>query len=469
MAGSGLVLLLAACTVQSEEETWLRFEAEAGIAYGTEKSSSGEGYSGEGYVTGFEQAEDALTLILKAPTKSLYEIQVGYRGRHGDKVTVMRLNDEPAGDLQLPASSGFEEVYAGKLLLDEGENELTFVSSWGWYDLDYVDIRPASAREPHRVENVLVTPEPSVEALALHQFLIEQYGNRILSGQQTLQDALQLGWTYGKLPAIAGFDLIDYTPSRTERGSTSREVEDMLTWHDKGGIVTLAWHWNAPMDLVDSESQPWWRGFYTEGTTFNLQEALADPDSQGYALLLRDIDVIAFQLKRLQEARIPVLWRPLHEAEGGWFWWGAQGPEPAKALYRILYDRLTVKHGLDNLIWIWNSEDADWFPGDDVVDIVSVDSYPEPGDHHPVSRSYDNLVRLVDDRKLVALTENGAIPDPERMIQYGAHWSWFCTWSAEFIEDGKHNSPEHIAAILDHEYVLTLDELPEFLKLPGSE
>ena len=463
------MLLLAGCAIQPEEEAWLRFEAEEGLVQGTETSTEGQGFSGQGYVTRFEQPEDALTIILEAPSSLLYEVRVGYRGAHGDKMTVMRLNEAPAGDLRLPASSGFEEVYAGKLMLEEGDNALQFVSSWGWYDLDYVDIRLASPRTKHKVENVLVTPEPSVEALALHQFLIDQYGSKILSGQQTLQEALQLGWTYGKLPAIAGFDLIDYTPSRTERGTSSREVEDMLTWHDKGGIVTLAWHWNAPMDLIDSEDQPWWRGFYTDGTTFNLQEALADPESEAYHLLMRDIDVIAFQLKRLQEAGIPVLWRPLHEAEGGWFWWGAQGPEPAKALYRILFERLTVKHELSNLIWIWNSEEPEWYPGNDVVDIVSVDSYPEPGDHHPVSRSYDNLVRLVDDRKLVALTENGAIPDPELMIQYGAHWSWFCTWSDEFIGDGKHNSPEHIAAVLNHEYVLTLDELPEFLTQPGSE
>ena len=179
---------------------------------------------------------------------------------------------------------------------------------------------------------------------------------------------------------------------------------------------------------------------------------------------MRDIDAIAVQLKRLQKAKVPVLWRPLHEAEGGWFWWGAKGPEPAKKLYRLMYDRLTNYHKLNNLIWVWNSENPAWYPGDAYVDIVSIDSYPQAGDYGPLSNRYDNLKGLVNDRKLIALTENGPIPDPDLLQLYRADWSWFVTWSGNFIQDGIQNDRQHLIEVYNHPYVLTLDELPDWKK-----
>jgi mannan endo-1,4-beta-mannosidase len=440
----------------------LRFEAENGTLEGVGVAAESAGYSGEGYVTGFDAEDDRLTLELVAPEQGLYELRIGYRSASGDKTARLSLNGEPFGDLKLPASGTFAVTEGGKVWLEEGENELSIHSFWGWYDIDYASITKAEPRAEHDVQRVLSNPDASTEAKALHDFLVAQYGKAILSGQQTLKDALQLKWDYGRLPAIAGFDLIEYSPTRQQNGSTSKEVEDILQWHELGGITTLAWHWNAPANLVNSEQQPWWKGFYAEGTTFDLPAALAAPESEEYKLVLRDIDVIAEQLKRLEEASIPVLWRPLHEAEGGWFWWGVHGPETAKQLWRLLYDRITNVHGIDNLIWIWNSESPDWYPGDDVVDIVSIDSYPAPGDYGPVSASYEKLVKLVGDKKLVAMTENGPIPDPDRLKRYEADWSWFCTWTGEFIDDGAHNGKDHIRKVLQHEYVMTLDELPDW-------
>nr|WP_306812766.1 glycosyl hydrolase [Paenibacillus soyae] len=457
---------MASCKSADEQRPLLVFEAEAGQLSGTETETAAQGYTGAGYVTGFDAESDSVGVTVEAPAEGLYEVSVAYRSPSGEKTARLSLNGSSMGDLKLAASEAFSEAYAGKMLLNKGANTIAVTSYWGWYDIDSVSIREAGPRLGHQVTASLVDPEASPEAKALHRYLTEQYGKGILAGQQTLKDALQLNWDYGKLPAVAGFDLIEYSLTRAERGSSSREIEDMLQWHELGGIVTLAWHWNAPADLVDSPDQPWWTGFYADGTTFDLQAALDDANSEGYQLLLRDIDAIAVQLKRLQEARIPVLWRPLHEAEGGWFWWGAQGPEPAKALWRLLFDRLTTEHQIHNLIWIWNSESPDWYPGDDTVDIVSVDSYPQPGDYNPVSGSYERLAGLVKDKKLVALTENGPIPDPDLLAAYGAHWSWFCTWTGEFIADGRHNSKEHIRHVLEHEYVITLDELPDFGHAP---
>lgn len=219
---------------------------------------------------------------------------------------------------------------------------------------------------------------------------------------------------------------------------------------------------NAPKDLIDQPGKEWWRGFYTEATTFDIEYAMSHPDSQDYQLLIRDMDAIAVQLKRLQQENIPVLWRPLHEAEGGWFWWGAKGPEPAKELYQLMYDRFTNFHGLDHLIWVWNSENPAWYPGDQYVDIISVDSYPGAGNYGPVSSRYENLKTLVNDHKIIALTENGPIPDPDLLQAYHADWSWFVTWSGEFLRDGIQNSTQHLTKVYNSPYVITLDELPDW-------
>ena len=204
--------------------------------------------------------------------------------------------------------------------------------------------------------------------------------------------------------------------------------------------MSILWHWNAPTGLYDTPENPWYSGFYTRATDFDIAATLADPTGANYTLLIRDIDAIAYQLKRLQTAGVPVLWRPLHEAEGGWFWWGAKGAAPAKALYKIVYERLTKVHGLNNLIWVWNSVAQDWYPGDEVVDIVSTDVYAQG--NGPMSVQYNELVKLGQDKKMVAAAEVGAAPKPDLLVAYEAHWLWFCVWGDGYADNKEWNSLE---------------------------
>ncbi|MFC5650021.1 glycosyl hydrolase [Paenibacillus solisilvae] len=450
-------------TSAAETAIPMTFEAESGQLQGDLTiGKQPAGFSGSGYVTGFKKPGDSVTIPVTAPADDIFELIVGYNGPSGDKDTELAVNGIAFGSVNLRKTAGFTEVSAGKIALNRGENTITFNTGWGWYDIDYVKITNAAKNQEHQVVKGLVNPNATPEALALQRYLVDSYGTSILSGQQNLNDALELKKPYGKLPAIVGFDMMDYSPSRVEHGAKSMEIDNALLWHDLGGIAAFTWHWNAPTDLIDSGEKPWSSGFYTEATTFDLENALADPDSKSYKLLLRDMDAIAEQLKKLQDAKIPVLWRPLHEAEGGWFWWGAKGPEPCKQLWKLLYDRLTNVHHLNNLIWVWNSESPDWYPGDDTVDIISVDSYPAAGDYSPDINRYENLVKLVQDKKLVAMAENGPIPDPDLLTKLQANWSWYCTWGGEFINDGKQNTKEHIQKVLDSSYVITLDELPDF-------
>lgn len=432
-------------------------------------------YNGEGYVSFFfeenKSTSDPIgsaTFKVNVPEAGLYALTVGYyipQG-YGNKATVIQVNGMGTEELTLealPAEQVREEKMLTKIMLNAGSNTIQFMRGWGYYGIEYIKLDLADPPEPGylKATDILTNPNATLEARALMNYLLNQYGRKIISGQHTLQDAEWINQQIGKYPAILSSDLMDYSPSRVEKGAVSSEIEKLLQWHERGGIVSLCWHWNAPKGIGgDEPDREWWRGFYTEFTTFDVEYALQHPESEDYQLLLRDIDAIAVQLKRLQDHHVPVLWRPLHEAEGGWFWWGAKGPEPAKQLYRLMYDRLTNHHKLNNLIWVWNSVQEEWYPGDDVVDVVTVDIYNPTGDYHPNISKYDKLLSLTSSKKIAALAENGPIPDPDLLQGYGADWSFFTTWTGDHIRDGKTNTLEHLHKVYHHDYVLTLDELP---------
>ncbi|MFE2755500.1 glycosyl hydrolase [Actinosynnema sp. NPDC059335] len=460
-----IALALAPPAAAAAPDGWI--EAEDGELNGTVVESSVAGFSGRGYVAGFDTGTDSVTVTIPDSPGGLHDLTVSYATPYGPKTASLSLNGSGLGDVSFPEHPTFTSIAAGKVLLREGDNTVTITNNWGWYLIDAIKVTPSAPRGPHQVTGALTDPAATREAKGLMRYLAADYGETILSGQQ---DQASIDWVEqntGKAPAIGGYDLMDYSPSRVERGTVGRDVDHALAYDRRGGIVTMAWHWNAPSGLIDQPGKEWWRGFYTDATTFDLAAALADPTSADHTLLIRDMDAIAVQLKRLADAKVPVLWRPLHEAEGGWFWWGAKGPGPAKQLYRLLHDRLVNHHGLHNLIWVWNSVAPEWYPGDDVVDVVSIDSYPPQGDHGPVIGPYERLVELGGDRRLVALGEVGSIPDPDLVRAYGARWSWFVTWSGSFIQDGVVNPRDFVQRVYHHDAVITLDELPDFKSTQG--
>ena len=170
------------------------------------------------------------------------------------------------------------------------------------------------------------------------------------------------------------------------------------------------------------------------------------------------------------------LWRPLHEAEGAWFWWGAEGAEPCKQLYRLLYDKLTNEYGLDNLIWVWTGytfpTSADWYPGDDVVDMVGYDKY-NAADGLPnlssISSTFYSLVQSTDGEKMVAMTENDTIPSLENLINDKASWLYFCPWYMNYLTSEQNNPVDNLIEIYNSDYCITLDELPDLKTYPITE
>lgn len=453
-----------ATPVSTEPAPIVKFEAEAGQLNGTVLAVTGPDFSGEGYVTDFTDEQDHLIVPVQAEQEQMYQLIIGYRAPGGYKEAELYVNEEPFGKIIFEESSTFVETKVTRIILKQGENLIRINRGWGYFDIDYVALQALNKADyaVTPVTEQLSNTKATAEAVALMEFMNEKAGDYILSGQQSFKHIIDIENMTGKRPAIVAFDFIEYSPTRASYGSRSSEIESAIAWHKMGGIVSFLWHWNAPTGLIDEPGKEWWRGFYTDSVTFNLADALADKSSEEYALLLSDMDVIANKIKILQINDIPVLFRPLHEAEGGWFWWGASGPEAAKELYRIMYDRFVNVHKLNNLIWVWNSVEPDWYPGDDVVDIVSYDSYPVPGDHSAIVSYYDKLVELTGGKKYIAMMENGSIPDPDAMEQYAANWGLFITWNDSFIMDGQHNSKDFIHKVYNHPRVLTLQDLPTY-------
>jgi len=437
-----------------------RAEAEAGDLRGVDVSSTNAGFSGTGYVTGLDNATDQVSITFNAAA-GLYDLSIGYASPNGDKGVDFQVNEEKGSSTLKQTQGGFSNSGTGKFLLTAGLNTITIYKGWGYFDIDYIQLTPTTASLPLKPSKVLVDAQATLSTKGLFSYLVDQYGSKVLSGQQ--DDVEYILEKTGKEPAIGSFDLMDYSPSRVQFGTAPmRTSEAIIDWAKKGegrGIISLLWHWNAPTDLINqAPDQLWWRGFYTEATTFDLAAVMADKNSARYQLLLSDIDAIALQLKKFQAADVPVLWRPLHEAPGGWFWWGAKGAGPFKELWKLMYDRLTNYHQLHNLIWVYTGTDTinpDWYPGDDYVDIVGEDIYADQTAN--LSGNWSNAQALFDGKKLVALTETGNLPNPDKIRGFATWWSWFAVWTGtDYI---KKQPIDQLKAVYADTDVITRDEL----------
>ena len=312
-----------------------------------------------------------------------------------------------------------------------------------------------------------VNPNAQPEVQRVLDYLEENRGNRLILGQHTQtmeQTELEhIRRITGKLPALCGFELLGYSPNIRPEDSGEECMTEVVNargtlrkaweWARLGGLITFTWHWFSPLGGRD-------KSFYSENTDFSASRA-AQSGTPENAAFLNDLDYMAGLLRSFSDEHIPILWRPFHEAEGNWFWWGREGAEPCKKLYRLMFERFTERHRLDNLIWVQNSPKIENYPGDDVVDIISRDLYPPAHEHTDLAMEYAEISSSISTEKLAAVAEIGTIPDVPALIEHRVPWSWFMTWSGSFTTSENFTSYDELRRAYSCENAVTLDKLPE--------
>ena len=475
----GLLLALSFAAVPlhvwAGETPAIEVEAESGVLLGHARLiKSGDLVA----VDGLTAEGDGLTVTVTVPETGSYDIAVVSASAGQHKENYLDVDGQRIGAF-VTESRDYEPSLVPAVYLEAGEHTLTITSFWGWITIDKLTLTPSAAlpADLYEVKPALVNPNASENARRLMAYLCDCYGTSVISGQYCDQgmfgpENTAIFKETGEYPAILGLDLMNDSPANTAHGTKSQTVEQAIQYWNAGGIVTICWHWTAPSEYLTGT---WYSAFYTEHTNIDLQKIMNGEDSAGYDLLLRDMDAIARQLQRLRDAGVPVLWRPLHEASGGWFWWGAKGSDAYIALYRLMFDRFTHEYGLDNLIWVWNGQDPAWYPGDAYVDIIGEDIYPGEKVYTAQMPRFLAAADYTDSRKIIALSENGCLMDPDLMARDGAMWSYTGTWNGEFVLKNKtyisdqYTDLDMLRKFYQHERVITRKELPDLKNYPLSD
>lgn len=452
-------------------------EAEEGIAEGNiYLRQNRDDYSGVGYMTGFDgSSENSLEVSVMIPTNQHYNITIVVAS-DAKMNNILTVNGEDVGEFITSGSGKFESITLRNVYIYKGLKSVGIKEVTGGIDVDYVYIHNSSD-----IENIDINPQSTLinenaddKTVNTMNYLVENFGKKILSGQYatpgTNTEPDLIYKTTGHYPALRLSDLASYT-SEFEID----EVEQAINWSKRGGIVSYVWHWEAPL------SEP---SYYKDETDFDVSKAVTQEDISGMSIqeieklyedgkvseeclaIVRDIDIISKQLLYLQDNGVTVLWRPLHEASGGWFWWGSAGVGTYKWLWNLMYERQTNYHKLNNLIWVWNAQNTDWYVGDDKCDIISADVYSLKGIQISQVNTYVQLSKITN-KKLIALSECSNLPVPDDMFRDKATWSWFGLWSGNCIMDSNgelsenYNTKDQIIKTYSHENTITLEQLPD--------
>lgn len=460
-------------------------------------------HSGGKYVA---LSNSPMTFSVSVEETSIYDISTSVRIKRYDWTTskIVVNGEEVVSMLTTPRNNDSDYVVSGYAKLLAGKNEITVGNEAIGVDYISVGIHPAPV---FNLEAAPVTPGATESAYKIKRFLTENFGKATVSGMMIGENAFNYHYgaslkdSYlietcvpsdscglddslttwkgqedirefkkrtGYFPALSGFDLLFATGGHSDEGWFSGYTDNSIrmarqVWN-LGGIPAFTWHWKVGTDTVFYAQN---KGFNNDGCTegvvateknntcFNYTKAFSgdkcasiNPKSDEYKLIIADVDKISERFLNLQDSGVAVLWRPLHEAAGGWFWWGVGGSDCYKKLYQLVFDRMYEK-GVRNAIWIWNIErdpaigydatalNADWYPGDEYVDIIGVDIYNNSGDNKSNMVYFNKIIDEMGTKKILALTENGPIPDVDSMFQDKSVWSfwmpWYQTWDSGFL------------------------------------
>jgi mannan endo-1,4-beta-mannosidase len=308
-----------------------------------------------------------------------------------------------------------------------------------------------------------VSPEALPEAKALLQLLNDISGKYTLTGQHNYPNIRDKNTRFakeyiGSTPAVFSIDLGHARAGDTDSYLARPEiVQECIRQHKLGSIITICWHAVPPTadEPVTFRPLPGADPIRLKSVQGQLlDDQFKDVLTPGTALhkqWMKQVDSIAVYLKKLQDAGVPVLWRPYHEMNGDWFWWGGRhGTYSTKALYIQIFERLVKYHKLRNLIWVWSVDRvhrpemnySHYFPGTQYLDVIGLDVYGS--DFKKVY--YDSLLALSAGKPLI-LAEVGNPPKRE-ILDEQPKWALWVVWAGmvrntlkkqwqEFVSDPK--------------------------------
>jgi mannan endo-1,4-beta-mannosidase len=291
-----------------------------------------------------------------------------------------------------------------------------------------------------------VNPNATPEARALLKYIQSLSGKHTLSGQHNFpasgeRNTLFAAEYTGKTPVVWSQDF-GFAAEGDKDSYLSRPaiIEEAIRQHKKGAIINLCWHAVPPTADEPVTFQPK-SGADPSSPLASVQGRLTDqqfrdilsPGTDLYKKWVKQVDEIASFLKQLQDARVPVLWRPYHEMNGDWFWWGGryEGKYTTAALYRQIFDRMVKVHKLNNLIWVWSvdrpskagREFVNYYPGTKYLDVLAIDIYG-----NDFNQSYYEGLKALSEGKPLTLGEVGNPPVPE-ILEKQPEWVYWVVWA----------------------------------------
>lgn len=432
----------------------------------------------------------SISLVVNVTETDNYAVKIHYKNNYGgSKENILAVGNNTIGSIVFPETPAntFEDAESVARLI-EGENTVSINNSWGWIDVDYIEVSEYVA-EAFNISATPITEGATDEAKKLYTFLVNNFQKKTISGVMTgdvsigtalksQTDPMAVFTAGGKYPALVGFDFLFATGKEGDENSwnqnyTNETIKLAKELWDLGGIPAFTWHWKDPSNAVDA--------FYIEGagdpfTTFDYRTGFQsgttewDTNSETYKQIVEDIDKISAFFLTLQEQKVAAIFRPLHECGGAWFWWSAVSKSDVHsgaefvALYRLVYDRMVKVNGVKNLIWNWNPQTAsltDWNPGEEYFDILSVDIYNNANDHASNSAAFNGLKSNISKNKILALSENGPIPDVENMHNDEAVWSWWMPWYESWSGGYVSKTATSVwQSNLNDDRIITLDKMP---------
>lgn len=462
-----------------QKDTGTLYEAENAVFKGgLSVEYDKDNYSGEGYVSGFpESGKGSLTFNINAPSNQHYDISFNIAAEN-DAPCNVSLNGVRIASFRADASGKFTQVTLRGVFLVKGLSTIEIAPEGKKVCIDYLKLtNNTSLREGgYTAENTLANKNSAENTEELMSFLTENYGEYIITGQYASSpDNSELDLIYrntGKYPVIRFSNL---SVSRDSFDNSFMELDAVSEWYRNGGISCVSWYWSSPSAKSSVN---------TSDCDFSLRNAVTDENiallsqeeirslygsgiisKECYSLIL-DIDSMAGQLTSLRNRGIPVLWRPLPEGSGSWYWWGADGPDAYKWLWNLLYKRLAEYFELDNLIWIWNGQSKDFLVDKSTFDIAALDLYMD-GEKDYGARFYEHFAavnKFLGSDKLIAISECGSVPDVDSSFRDNTVWSFFGLWHGEYIQDEngslseEFTSRENLIHVYNSDGSLTLDE-----------